>query len=55
MMFQTELQEQLSLREISLTKKNVPLGSKKGEEVNLIIAGESEIGFNVVVNKNIWA
>lgn len=24
---------------------------KKGEEVNLIIAGESEIGFNVVVNK----
>ena len=29
--------------------ENVPF--KKGEEVNLIIAGESEIGFNVVVNK----
>ena len=28
---------------------NVPF--KKGEKVNLIIAGESEIGFNVVVNK----
>ena len=28
---------------------NVPF--KTGEEVNLIIAGESEIGFNVVVNK----
>lgn len=29
--------------------ENIPF--KKGEKVNLIIAGESEIGFNVVVNK----